>query len=294
MVQVPLYKTLVSLEIANVHDASGKDTVYTPRFSDVSAQTYTPLTAGSISATNETWAYDTIVITTYKHATVYIDEAAAVVTNVDQWRELAMDEAYQIKDKIDKHVLANITGSDGFYFQGVDAQVLTGGTANYPISAGSGNMIQLFANAKKIMRKNNVEEYGDWCAVVTPTIASFIEIKAANTGFNVSDAALRNGFAGKWMGFEVYISNNLPSGKCTAMSPGTSSTVCSATTCRSLFFGRKKMIDLYLKAPQLRITPRADSIGSNYSTWTVYGSGVNNKNAKRGIQVACNITGLAE
>jgi len=294
MVQIPLYKTLVSLEVASVHDASGKDTIHTPRFSDVSAQTYSPVTAGSISATNVTWSYDTVVITTYKHATVYIDEAQSVVTNVSQWRDLASDEAYRIKDKIDTHVFANITGQDGFYFQGVDAQTLLGGTANRAISATSGNMITLFANARKLLRKNNVEEYGDWCAVVTPTIAANIEIKAATSGFNVADAALRNGFAGKWMGFEVYISNNLPSGKCTAMSPGTSSTQASATTCRSIYFGRKKMIDLYLKAPQLRITPRPDSIGSNYTTWTVYGSGINTKNRLRGIQVACDITSFAE
>ena len=295
MVQIPLYKTLVALEVATVHEIPNADTIHTPRFSDVSAKDYTPLVAGGISAYSQTWAYDTINITTYKHATVYIDEASKTVVNVDMWQALAAEEAYQIKNKIDKHVFNNITGSTGgttgFFMEGVDTVTLCGtGTANHPVSAVSGNIIPLFAGARKILRQQNVEEMGDWCAVISPVVAHAVEIKAANTGFNVADATLRNGYAGSFMGFEVYISNNLPSGRCSAVSYGTSATFTAARNCRSQFFGRKKMIDLYLKSPQLRIAPRSDSIGSNYTTWTVYGSGVGTKNRSRGLNVACDIT----
>lgn len=295
MVQIPLYKTLVALEVANVHPTFNGDTIHLPRFTEASAQTYTPSgQAGSISATNQAWTYDTIVVTTYKHSTVYIDEAKKQVINIDQWREMATSEAYAIKNKIDTDVFKNITGADGFTYLKVDASSLQGGTAHRPASASSAGIITLFANAKKILRQANVEEMGDWCAVVTPTVASHIEIKAASSGFNVADATLRNGYAGPWMGFEVYISNNLPSGGCSTVNPTLTATAASSTTCRSLYFGRKKMIDLYLMPPTLRIQPRADAIGSNYTTYTAYGSGLGTKNAARGLNVAVDITSVAE
>ena len=288
MVQVPLYKSLVAMEVANVHELNGFDTIHIQRFGDISAKTYTPGT--NLSGTNQDWSTDTIVITTYKHASIYIDDARKPTINIDQWRELAGEEAYQIRNKIDQHVFNNITGADGFTYVGVNALTLIGGVKNRPVSASSANIISLFANAKKLLLQANVEQMGDWCAVVSPLVGASIDIKAAQSGFNVADATLRNGYAGNFMGFEVYISNNLPSGGCSTLNPALTATPASATTCRALYFGRKRMIDLYMKAPTLSIRPEAQKIGSNYVTYTVYGSGVTNKNAKRGLNVCTDIT----
>ena len=135
------------------------------------------------------------------------------------------------------------------------------------------------------MLENDVEQNGDWCAVVNPKIASYIDTKATTVGYNVADSTLRNGYAGDFMGFEVYISRNLPSGKCTALGNGATATALSATSCRSIYFGRKKMIDLYLQPPRLSIRPKDDMIGSNYVTYTAYGSGITTKNRLRGLNV---------
>ena len=148
-----------------------------------------------------------------------------------------------------------------------------------------------------MLRTRNVEETGDWCAVVTPKIAADIEVKAANVGFNVADATLRNGYAGDFMGFQVYISNNLPSGKMTAIAPdatidgtayrGVTATGLSATTGKSVYFGKKGMIDLVMLAePALEVRKKDDMIGANFITWTVYGSSVFTKNRLRGLNVA--------
>ena len=184
-------------------------------------------------------------------------------------------------------MFANITGADGFTSYGVDASSLQGGTAHRPVSAGSAAIINIFANARKVLREANVEEMGDWCAILTPKVASFIETKAATVGYNVADATLRNGYAGDFMGFQVYISNNLPSGKCSAVSPTISGGAVSATTCKSVYFGRKGMIDVaLLKSPALEVRQKDDMIGSNFITWTVYGSTVVTKNRSRGLNVA--------
>lgn len=285
MVQIPLYKRLVALEIANTRfsDTVG-NAVKIPRYSDLSAQTYTPGTP--VSATNLTWAFDTLNLSTYKHVTFYIDDPRAQTVSVDQASSLAPQAAYQLGNAIDRFTLGKITGSGGFTYVNVDALAFNGGTAHREVSASSANVINLFANARKILRNANVEEAGDWCAVITPTIASYIDIKTASVGFNVADATLRNGYAGDFMGFQVYLSNNLPSGKVSALNPSLSVAAVSATTGRSLYFGRKQQIDLgLLRAPAMEIRKCEDKIGSNFITWTVYGATVTTKAVFRGLNV---------
>ena len=285
MVQVPLYKSLVALEVANTKlsdELRNADTIHIPRFGDLSAQTYTPGT--TISATAQDWAFDNLVVSAYKHVTFYVDNVETLQTNIDQARELATEAAYRLRDAIDQHTLANITGTDGFTV--ADDEDILGGTNARPISAGSANIINIFSGARRVLRENNVEEMGDWTTVVSPGVASFIETKAANVGFNVADSTLRNGYAGDFMGFQVYISNNLPSGSVSTIAPQVSGGAVSATTAKSMYFGRKGMIDLVLqKAPALEIRKKDDMLGSNFITWTVYGSTVTTKNRSRGLNV---------
>lgn len=298
MVQVPLYKSLVAMEVANTRlsdTVKFADTVHVPRFSSLSAQTYVPGT--TLSATPQDWFFDNLVVSSYKHVTFYIDDPTQLTLNVEQARELATDAAYQLKNKIDTDVFANITGADGFIV--ADNRDILGGTNGAPVSAGSANIINIFAGARKMLRELNVEEVGDWCAVVTPKVASYIEIKAATVGFNVADATLRNGYAGDFMGFQVYISNNLPSGNLSAIANSTltggatiggalSGANASGTTPgRATYFGRKGTIDLVmLRAPALEIRKKDDMIGSNFITWTVYGSSVFTNNRSRGLNIS--------
>ena len=161
MVQVPLYKSLVALEVGNMRFSdtlTGADTLHIPRFGSLSAQTYSP--GSAITVTNQDWAFDTLVVSTYKHCSFYVDNARALTLNVDQARELASEAAYQLKNAIDSHVFANITGADGF--MPVDRKDILGGTNGAPVSAGSANIINVFAGVREFLRTNDVEEVGDW------------------------------------------------------------------------------------------------------------------------------------
>jgi len=288
MVQVPLYKSLVALEVANMKlsdTVKYADTIHVPYFGDLTVSTYTP--GLTISATAQEWDYDTLVVSAYKHCTFYVDDPRALTINVGQQTELATEAAYQLKNTIDTDVFKNITGADGF--TAADDEDILGGANAYPVSAGSANIINIFAGARKVLRTRNVEETGDWCAIVTPKIAADIEIKATSVGYNVADATLRNGYAGDFMGFQVYISNNLPSGKLTALAPGAggvTAAALSATTSKSVYFGKKNTMDVVMMAaPRLEIRKKDDMIGSNFITWTVYGSSVFTKNQDRGINM---------
>ena len=289
MVQVPLYKSLVALEVSNMRlsdTIKNGDTIHVPYFGSLTVATYTPGT--TISATAQDWAFDNLVVSSYKHVTFYVDDPRSLTLNVDQARELATEAAYQLKDTIDSDVFKNITGADGFVAADT-VDILGTGTNAHPVSAGTANIIQIFAGARKVLRQRNVEETGDWIAIVTPKIAADIEVKAATVGFNVADSTLRNGYAGDFMGFQVYVSNNLPSGKLTAIAPGAggvTAAVLSATTSKSVYFGKKGTIDVaMLRMPALEIRKKDDMIGSNFITWTVYGSAVFTKNRSRGINM---------
>lgn len=295
MVQVPLYKSLVALDVANMrlsNTVKYADTIHVPRFDSLSAQTYNP--GSAITVTNQEWDFDTLVVSTYKHCSFYVDDPRALTLNVDQARELATEAAYQLKDKIDQDVFKNITGTDGF-MPADNADIIVGGTNGAPVSGSSANIINVFAGARKFLREHNVEETGDWCAVVSPKLAAAIETKAASVGFNVADSTLRNGYAGDFMGFQVYISNNLPTGNMSAIAPaagngiigGLSGANASGTTPgRACYFGKKGTIDVVmLAAPQLEVRKLGDRLGSNFITWTVYGSNVFYKNRERGINL---------
>lgn len=292
MVSYPLYKSLVAMDIADTQlfdsNIRGK-TFQIPRFASLSAKTYTP--GADITATNQDWAFDTLTVSAYKYADFYQDDVEFLQRNVDSTPPMAADAAFQLRNKVDQHVFQKITGSTGFVNFQADAAVLQGGTAHRPVSAGSANVINLFANARKLLRQNNVEENGDWCAVINPVMAAGIDIKTTSVGFNIADATLRNGYVGDFMGFQVYISNNLPSGKCSTISPTLSVAAVSATNCRGLYFGRKGMIKLVMqKTPSLEIRPFATKLGANFVTWIVFGDLVPTNNRSRGLNVAMDIT----
>ncbi len=303
MVQVPLYRSLVAMEVANTklsETLKYADTIHVPRYASLSAVTYTP--GVTLSASLQDWAFDTLVVSSYKHCTFYVDDAYELTVNVSQARDLATEAAFQLKNKIDQDVFKKITGTGGFYT--ADAADILGGTNGAPVSAGSANIINIFSGARKFLRQCDVEETGDWCAVITPAVAAAVETKAATVGFNVADATLRNGYAGDFMGFQVYISNNLPSGNLSAISPAAGSTASNnsakgslgglsganasgTTPGRAVYFGKKGTIELVmLKAPALEIKSKDDLIGKNYITWTVYGTGLFSNNAKRGINLS--------
>ncbi len=291
-VQQPLYKQLVALKVCNTKLADklpfGK-AVQIPKFADLTAATYTPGT--DVSAQTQTWTYDTINVSTYKAVVFYIDDVEKLQSNISTAVELAGEAGYQLKNGIDTFAFATMysSGTAGIGLSAVDRNDVLGDSSTGGITAASTNIIDIFAGVTKVLRQGNVEEMGDWCAVVTPTIASYIEIKAANVGFNVADATLRNGYAGNFMGYQVYMSNNLPSGAVSAIAvcaQGGPSAAASTVTGHAMYFGRKGCIDLILqRAPTLEIRPCENKIGSNFITWTVYGAGITTKNRGRARNV---------
>ena len=278
-IQVPLYKSLVALDIADT--SLGKelkvgDTIHKNYFADLSAQTYHP--ASGFSAQTPHFEQDDLQVQTKKTVAIYVDDTEAIQANVNIAREMAEEMAYRLKDGIDTFVFALVTAGTH-----VDAQdMYAGGVNTRALCASTANIIDIFSKARRKLRTLNVEEQGDWCAVVTPTVASLIETKSTSVGYNTADAAIRNGYVGEFMGFHIYISNNLPSGNATA-NTGFSSTVSSETGAVDWnFIGKKKAINLVLqKAPGFVIKDHSAYLGKDYVAWTLYGAKVFTKDVYR-------------
>lgn len=278
LLQVPLYKTMVAMDVCNLdlrNELSVGDRINKSYFGDLSAQTYLPGTGFSAQTPDFTLEY--IDIKTKEVVAIYVDDLEKLQANVSIGAEMAEEMGYRLKDAIDTAALALVTGGEQ-----KDAADMVDGANTRAVCATTANIIQLFSNARKELRTNNVRENGDWVAIVTPTIASLIEYKATSVGYSVADSTLRNGYAGDFMGFHIYISNNLPSGNPTA-DANISATVSTETGAAvELYFGKHGAIDLVLqKAPSMEIKDRSGFLGKNFVTSTIWGQKVFNKNASR-------------
>ena len=282
VIQIPSYKTLVAKEVCSLDERATLkygDTIHKQYFGDLSAQTYVP--GVSVTAQNQEWETDTLVVSAYRTVTIYVDDVEQLQANVNARTELQEEIAYRLRDSIDTHALARI--HDGTDCEADD--LVPGGTDGHGITATTANIISIFSLARSKLRTANVTEAGDWIAIVSPAFAQLIESKATSVGYNVADATLRNGYAGDSMGFHIYVSNNIPTGT----SPSADISILSAqidANYQLMYMGKSKCIDLVIqKAPAIQIDKVSDKHGYNVKAYTVYGDKVFTKNASRFLGV---------
>jgi len=268
-IQVNLTKTLVSLETCDTRleaDLKFGDKLHFPYIAALVATDYTPGTA--ISVQDFTATNDEIDINTFKVCPFYVDDVYALQSNQNYAANLAKDAAYQLRDAIDTTALAQT--SAGIYFgdtSGSAGTYVTGTASNVTsISSTSANVDDVYVAAREALREENVSEDGDWISIIRPSVASKIELLAIDKGFNIADSTLRNGYAGDFLGFHVYVSNNIPSG--------------------TAYFGKRGGISLVVqKEPGMLIKDISDKLGKNFLPSIIFGQTVFVRNAKRFLNV---------
>lgn len=280
VLQVPLYKTLVAREIAGTElrdQLKYGDTIHVQYFTSLSAAAYVPGTPFALDDLD--YITDTITVDNKYVVGFYVDDIEQLQANVSIAQSQIEEAAYQLRDKIDQQVLYNV--SAGVPMDDAD---MTGGTASALVTASSANIVNIFANARKNLRLNNIEEAGDWVAVVDPKWAYYIETKAVSSGFNVADSTIRNGYAGDFMGFKVYVTNNLA----TSATPSATATrgISTSGNMQDVYFGRRGQIKLIMqKEPTMQIKDVDDKLGKNFVWSTVWGDGTTTKSASRYLDV---------
>ena len=291
ILQDNLQKSLVSFGIANVETRMPLgygDVINKQYMTSITAGAYTPGTDMDIDDT--VFSTDQLTVNRKYYTLNYVDDMEQLQANVNIQRSILEDATYQLKNIIDAEILGNT--SAGTTAGG--AQLKSGTTALdatlhlNSCTAGSGEMVQIFANATKMLLDQNCENFGDWVAVVNPRVASKLATKAVGLGFNFADAALRNGYVGDFMGFQIYVSNNLPA-YAEASGKHTGFTGIAGVT--DLYFGRRGMIDVVLQqAPKVEIKDSPLRIGKNIVMWSLWGDTVYTRNKSRFLDAIVNIS----
>ena len=264
--QVNLEKSLVAFKIARTElrdEIKDGDVIHRMYVSNVGTAEYDPGT--DIVVTGATATDDTITIDQKYISAFYVDDIEMLQASLNYASELANDASYQLSNLIDTAVLEN-TNTIGVSALGISgSDYVTGTTAAASltaITATSATIVQVFNAATKWLRTGNVEQDGSWVAVINPAVAGVIELAGIEKGFNVADASLKNGYAGDFLGFHIYISNNLPTSKC--------------------YIGKSKCIDLIMqRAPKMDIKEEPKKLGKNFIASTVWGDGVLHNNMAR-------------
>jgi len=251
-----LQKSLVGKSIADTRikeNLDKGDTVHYPYFSSPSAVSYTPgsdITIQEFSSTDETLTVDQKYV-----VPAYVDDVNALQMNYSYRSELQERAAYKLRDEIDQDVLGEVTNAG----QTMDDGDL-GGTSGSAITATTANIVQVFTTARKKLRDKNVPEAGDFAAVVSTATAEIIERTAADKGFQVADSTLKNGYGGNFLGFKVYISNNLDS------------TAYNGTSVERHIFAKKGAISLAVQqAPMAQMKEVSNRLGANILVHAVWG-----------------------
>ncbi len=197
--QILTKNQLVAKEICSFEEQawlSYGDTVHRPYANDLSVNDYvkyTDTTAQDLVGTDET-----LVINKSKEISFSIDEIDDIQSKYDLEDNYVSRAAYRLANDMDRTVLAETANA-----------TQTFDNNGSPISMTVANCLATVMDAGAVLAANGCEMDKTWALVVSPKSASIIAQTVADKWFNLADLTLRNGYAGTFGGYKVYVSNNL-------------------------------------------------------------------------------------
>ena len=259
MIQENLYKELVAMKIADVkvkEQLSAGTQVHFPYFGSLSTTAYVKGADVTVQALGSTDEY--LTIDQQWESSFYLDTVDKK-QNLYSAMEAGVREATDaIKQKIETVFFAQVANASDTLTK---ADLAAGGTGDIVVT--TSNVIEVFSKGRALLGKALKGKRA--VAVVTYNVASIIEQKMASAGFNVQDAALKNGYAGDFMGWQIYVSENL-------------STATSGYHC---YLGAAEAISLGLQiAPSTKIDSDPAKFGDVVKILSVFGV----KTFKRGAE----------
>ena len=187
-----------------------------------------------------------------------VDRIEELYTNIDAQIELRDQANYALRDWMDQEVFKYVD----------EAKVAANG--GDPITLTGDNLISTFATFKRQLRKANVEDDGSWIVIIDPEQYQVIEEVAAARGTALGDGTFINGYGGRYMGFDIYVSNNLMEKEV------------GGEDCVVAYVGRQGMIHTAFKAqPSVELRERQDSLGFYLYFYSVFGVKVFEQYSKR-------------
>lgn len=195
----PVFRALASYEERAL--LKNGDTVHRPYRSRMTVQSYTKNTAVTVQDISSTDEYLSVDIT--KVVPFYVDDLDELQNKWPTVNKFADDAGKELYDYIDADFLSEVTNATSSLD---DADV--GGTSGTSIDLTTSNIAKMFAAAGKKLDRQNVDRKGRY-AVISPTVHQLLLEKMDGKDTNLGDEIGMNGKIGKYMGFELYLSNNL-------------------------------------------------------------------------------------
>lgn len=202
-IQATLKNHLVGAAIASTEERavlSYGDRVHRPYHSRIPIQTYTKggaITMSDVSTTDEYLDVDQA-----KLAGFYLDDIDKIQNKYNTMDKLTVETGYQVSNLIDRNVLGQVAN---FSLGNTTASSLT-----------TSNIVEAFSTAKASLFNNGAEESKEWYTVIDGDTAALIEQATLFNGFQKADSVIEKGwglnmYMGKYLGLNVFKSQNLPS-----------------------------------------------------------------------------------
>lgn len=158
----------------------------------------TALTAQDLTATDETLTVDQS-----KAILFYVDRIDELQNDYATANLFADDAGSLLEEYLDGDFLAEVSNADYTVDDGD-----MGGTAGTAVVPSTSNVAKIFAAASKKLNRGNIP-MKDRYAVISPTLHQILIEKLDGKDSSLGDTTGMNGHVGKYMGFDLHVSNNL-------------------------------------------------------------------------------------
>lgn len=206
-VQELAFKEMTALSMVKMVPMPDGDTYHRPYSSRVGTGSYTRnQTSAGVSATAITATDETLSVDTAKFASFEIDRLDEKQAMYNLQNDLKEDATYQLANLIDTAIFAEY-GNAGSSVTGSD---IAGGTAGQAVLLTTSNFLDVLEAAKAKLASQDVKNRGDWKLYVDEiNYYKVIEKLMATSGYRNQDETLKNGYMGKILDTEIYITRNL-------------------------------------------------------------------------------------
>lgn len=203
--QATNYRTAVYIPIVSMEEQDTLkkgNVVHRPYRSTLYPRAYsrgTAVTIRDITDTDESLTVDTAEVVPF-----YVDDLDALQHNYKVMNEYADDATTVLTNFIDGVILGEVTNAQS----SVDDSTINGGTSGNGFTLTTANIIRMFTEAKKKLQKKNIK-MNNLFGVISPEVESVLMNFLANRETALGDSTGMNGNIGKYMGFDLYVSNGL-------------------------------------------------------------------------------------
>lgn len=209
MVQENIYKELSAKEVGDVKfkaNLSSGTQVHFPMFGSLTTTAYVKGTDVTVQALDSSDEY--LTVDQAWESSFYLDLVDKKQNLYSAMEEGTRELSDALAQKVETVFYAQVLNAYDSFDAGDSGM---GGVSGNAIALTTTNVATMFARAKGKLRKKlgGKKMLGTVIAVVDSDVAAVIEEKATTSGFNVADAAFKNGYAGDYMGVKIYISENI-------------------------------------------------------------------------------------